>query len=102
MLKGARKNTVTKPSIVVGWDIKYTSIMSSASQPSNLERRDGDGNDLRIAVRDADSGVLDAGLVGSCLGIAVKLGNLLVKLFVTLSKSKIMNLPRQSGHQSPS
>jgi hypothetical protein len=58
---------------VVCWDIKYISIMSSASQPSNLERRDGDGNDLRVAVRDADSGVLDAGLVGSGLGIAMEL-----------------------------
>jgi hypothetical protein len=102
MLKGARKsNNKTIYRSLLGYQI-HLSIISPASQSSNLERGDGDGNDLRIAVRDADSGVLDAGLVGSCLGIAVKLGNLLVKLFVTLSKSKIMNLPRQSGHQSPS
>ena len=59
--------------MVVCWDIKYTSVITFPSQSSNLERRDGDGNDLRIAVRDADSGVLDTGLVGSGLCIAVEL-----------------------------
>ena len=39
---------------------------------SRLERRDSDGNDLSVAVRDANSGVLDARLVGSGLGVAVE------------------------------
>jgi hypothetical protein len=38
-----------------------------------LLRRNGNGNDLGIAVADADSGVLDALLLGSGLGITVKL-----------------------------
>ena len=59
---------------MVCWDIKYTSVIAFPSQTSNLERRDGDGNDLRVAVRDADGGVLDAGLVSSGLSIAVELG----------------------------
>ena len=37
------------------------------------ERRDGDGNNLRVAVRDADGGVLDTGLGGSGLGVTMEL-----------------------------
>lgn len=40
---------------------------------SSLERRDGDGDDLRVAVRDADGGILDAGLGGGGFGVAVEL-----------------------------
>jgi hypothetical protein len=38
-----------------------------------LLRRNGNGNDLSITVANADSGVLDALLFGSGLGITVKL-----------------------------
>jgi hypothetical protein len=73
MLKGARKNNnKTIYHGLLGYQIHLRRLFYH-SQSSNLERRDGNGNDLRIAVRDADSGVLDAGLVGSSLGIAVEL-----------------------------
>ena len=39
---------------------------------THLERRDSDSNDLRVAVRDADSGILDTRLGSSSLGVAVE------------------------------
>ena len=37
-----------------------------------LERRDGNSNDLRVAVRDANSGILDTSLRSSGLSITVE------------------------------
>jgi hypothetical protein len=46
------------------------------------ERRDRNGNNLRVAVRDADGSVLDTSLRSGCLSVAVKLQEYVSKKFI--------------------
>jgi hypothetical protein len=48
-------------------------IHSNTHPVIHLERRDGDSNDLRVAVRDANGSLLNTGLGSSGFGVAVEL-----------------------------
>lgn len=65
------------PSSNGGYHQKYTLLLSPSnrisSHCSTLERRDSNSDDLRVAVRDADRGILDASLSSGSLGVAVEL-----------------------------
>lgn len=55
----------------------YTLLLSRSNRISShnspLERRDGNSDNLRVAVRDADGGILDASLSSGGFGVAVEL-----------------------------
>lgn len=53
--------------------ISSLSVLQMYSVPIHLERRNSNSNDLRVTVRNADSGVLDTSLGGGSLGVAVEL-----------------------------